>query len=240
MPTSALVCTQTRSPTHYLRGALLHPMSVPIVSSGLYFAVCYAGVLAALFTGFGAIAIAAVATRSAFVRAQLDHWAAGQRQRERDRSRMRRVELCGPARAQQYRQLSDLAEEIEGIDAHAATRFELEGLLEQFVETSRALHRCVESLRFAPAGDAPFVERSRTRSDIQARRVRRREDTTKRIAELSDELSAIDEMLHLIAHSVHTAGGVTDLRGELDRRMWELDEVERAMAELTTEHSEAA
>jgi hypothetical protein len=215
-------------------------MSVPIVSTALYFAVCYAGVLAAVITGLAAIAIAAVVTRSALVRAQLDHWAAGQRQRQRDRLRMRRVEVCGPARAHQYRELSDLAEEIEGIDAHAPTRFELEGLLDQFVETSRAHHRCVESLRFAPAGDAPFVERSRMRSDIQARRVRRREDTTKRIAELSDELSAIDEMLHLIAHSVHATSGATDVRGELDRRMWELDEVDRAMAEITAEHSEAA
>src|SRR5580698_2571384 len=110
MPTSALVCTQTRSTTHYVRGALLHPMSVPIVSTCLYFAVCYAGVLAAVFTAAGAVAIAVVATRSALVRAQLDHWAAGQRQRQRDRLRMRRVEACGPARAHQYRELSDLAE----------------------------------------------------------------------------------------------------------------------------------
>jgi hypothetical protein len=240
MPTSALASTQTRSPTHYVRGALFHPMSVPIVSTALYFAVCYAGVLAAVLTAVSAIAIAAVATRSAFVRAQLDHWAAGQRQRQRDRVRMRRVEVCGPARAHQYRELSDLAEEIEAVDANAPSRYDLEGLLEQFVETGRAHHRCVESLRFAPAGDAPFVERSRMRSDIQARRVRRREDTTKRIAELSDELAAIDEMLHLIAHSVHTSGGATDVRAELDRRMWELDEVDNAMAEITAEHSEAA
>jgi hypothetical protein len=236
MPTSALACTQT----HYVRGALFHPMSIPIVSTALYFAVCYAGVLAAVLTAVGAIALAAVSTRSAFVRAQLDRWAAGQRQRQRDRVRMRRVEVCGPARAHQYRELSDLAEEIEAIDANAPSRYDLEGLLEQFVETSRAHHRCVESLRFAPAGDAPFVERSRMRSDIQARRVRRREDTTKRIAELADELAAIDEMLHLIAHSVHTSGSATDVRAELDRRMWELDEVDSAMAEIAAEHSEAA
>ena len=236
MPTSALACTQT----HYVRGALFHPMSIPIVSTALYFAVCYAGVLAAVLTAVGAIALAAVSTRSAFVRAQLDRWAAGQRQRQRDRVRMRRVEVCGPARAHQYRELSDLAEEIEAIDANAPSRYDLEGLLEQFVETSRAHHRCVESLRFAPAGDAPFIERSRMRSDIQARRVRRREDTTKRIAELADELAAIDEMLHLIAHSVHTSGSATDVRAELDRRMWELDEVDSAMAEIAAEHSEAA
>ncbi len=240
MPTSALICTQTRSPTRYVRGALFHPMSVPIVSTALYFAVCYAGVLAAVFTAIGAIAIAGLAARSAFVRAQLDQWAASQRRRQRDRFRMRRVEVCGPARAHQYRELSDLAEEIESVDPSASNRFELEGLLEQFVESSRAHHRCVESLRFAPAGDAPFVERSRMRSDIQARRVRHREDTTKRIAELSDDLSAIDEMLHLIAHSVHTTGSATDVRAELDRRLWELDEVDNAMAEITAEHSEAA
>jgi hypothetical protein len=215
-------------------------MSVPVVSTALYFAVCYAGVLAAVFTAVGAIAVAAVAARSAFVRAQLDRWAAGQRQRQRDRFRMRRVEVCGPARAHQYRELSDLAQEIESVDANASNRFELEGLLEQFVETSRAHHRCIESLRFAPAGDAPFIERSRMRSDIQARRVRRREDTTKRIAELADELSAVDEMLHLIAHSVHTTGNTTDVRAEIDRRLWELDEVDTAMAEIAAEHSEAA
>ncbi|HEY1548813.1 MAG TPA: hypothetical protein VGG28_13380 [Kofleriaceae bacterium] len=210
------------------------------MTTALYFAVCYAGVLAAIFTAVGAITIAAVATRSAYVRAQLDHWAASQRLRQRDRLRMRRVEMCGPARAHQYRELSDLAEEIEAIDANASNRYDLEGLLEQFVETSRVHHRCVESLRYAPAGDAPFIERSRLRSDIQARRVRRREDTTTRIAELSDELSAMDEMLHLIAHSVQTTGSATDVRAELDRRLWELDEVDHAMAEITAEHSEAA
>jgi hypothetical protein len=215
-------------------------MSVPIVSTALYFAVCYAGLVAAAMTAIGAIVIAVVVTRSAAVRVQLDQWAANQQLRQRDRLRMRRVEVCGPARAHQYRELSDLVEEIDHVDAKASNRYELEGLLDQFVETSRAHHRCVESLRFAPTGDAPFVERSRMRGDIQARRVRRREESTQRIAELSDQLAAIDEMLHLIAHSVHSSSGASDVPAELERRMWELDEVDTAMAQIAAEHGEAA
>src|SRR6185312_6436301 len=232
MSTSALACTQPRSPTHYVRGAMLHPTSVTVLSTAVCFAACYAGLFAAMVTVVAAPLIANGATRSPFVRRHLDTWAARQRHRQRDHVRTRRVEIAGPARAHQYRELADLVEEIEEADPNASNRFELDGLLDQFVELARCHHRCVESLRFAPSGDSPFIERSRMRSDILARRVRRREDTARRIAKLSDELASIDELLHLIAHSVATSPGSPDIDAELDRRLWEIDEVESAMAEL--------
>jgi|HubBroStandDraft_6_1064221.scaffolds.fasta_scaffold478116_2 hypothetical protein len=236
MSTSALTSIQTRSPTHYVRGAMLHPTSVTVLSTAVCFAACYAGMCAALVTVVGALVVAIGATRSTFVRSHLDLWAARQRHRQRDHVRTRRVEAAGPARAHQYRELADLVDEIDEADPRAGTRFELDGLLDQFVETARCHHRCVESLRFAPTGDSPFIERSRMRSDILARRVRRREETARRITKLSDELAAIDELLHLIAHSVAVSPGSADTAAEIDRRLWELDEVETAMAEL---HAEA-
>ena len=239
MSTSALASIPARTPTHYVRGAMLHPTSVTVLSTAVCFAACYAGMFAAMVTVVGALMIAVGATRSPFVRRHLDGWAARQRHRQRDHMRTRRVEIAGPARAHQYRELADLVEEIEEADPNASNRFELEGLLDQFVELARCHHRCVESLRFAPSGDSPFIERSRMRSDILARRVRRREDTARRIAKLSDELAAIDELLHLIAHHVAATPFSADTAAELDRRLWELDEVESAMAELHTE-TEAA
>jgi hypothetical protein len=211
---------------------MLHPTSVTVLSTAVCFAACYAGLIAAMCTVVGAVVAAVAATRSHFVRGHLDQWASRQRHRQRDHVRTRRVELAGPARAHQYRELADLVDEIDEADPSASNRFELEGLLDQFVEVARCHHRCVESLRFAPTGDSPFIERSRMRSDILARRVRRREDTAKRIARLSDELASIDELLHLIAHSVATSPGSPDIDAELDRRLWEIDEVESAMAEL--------
>jgi hypothetical protein len=237
MSTSALASIQTRTPTHYVRGAMLHPTSVTVLSTAVCFAACYAGLLASMCTVIGAFVVAVAATRSTLVRGHLDQWAARQRHRQRDHARTRRVELAGPARAHQYRELADLVDEIDEADPGAANRFELESLLDQFVEVARCHHRCVESLRFAPTGDSPFIERSRMRSDLLARRVRRREDTAKRIARLSDELASIDELLHLIAHSVATSPGSPDVNAELDRRLWELDEVESAMAELHAEEA---
>jgi hypothetical protein len=239
MSTSALAVTKPRSPTHYVRGAMLHPTSVTVLSTAVCFAACYAGLLAAMLTITGALVVAVGATRSAFVRGHLDAWAARQRHRQRDHVRTRRVEVAGPARSHQYRELADLVDEIEEADPKASARYELEGLLDQFVELARTHHRCVESLRFAPSGESPFVERSRMRSDILARRVRRREETAKRIARLSDELASIEELLHLIAHSVATSPSSQDTDAELERRLWELDEVETAMAELRAENEAA-
>jgi hypothetical protein len=232
---TAIACiSPSRSPTRYVRGALLHPTSVTVASTALCFAACYVGLLAAAVTLVGVLAVAIGATRSMYIRAQLDAWDLRTQQRARDQRRVHRVEHAGPGRAHQYRELADLVEEVERADPAGAHRFELEPLLDQFVELARCQRRCIESLRYAPPAEAPVILRSAMRDDILARRVRRREDCRRQIERLGDDLAAIDELLHLVAHSVAATPSATETAAELQRRLWELDELDSAMAQLGT------
>jgi hypothetical protein len=171
-----------------------------------------------------------------FIRAQIDAWNVRVEQRARDQRRMHRVELAGPARTHQYRELADLVDDIERTDPTSACRFELEPLLDQFVELARCQHRCVESLRYAPPSEIPVMERSAMRDEIFTRRVRRREECRRQISRLGDDIAAIDELLHLVAHSAANVPSATETAGELQRRLWELDELDAATAQLVAEN----
>jgi hypothetical protein len=81
-----------------------------------------------------------------------------------------------------------------------------------------------------PAGDSP---RSRRRREILQRRILHRDSCTQQMERLSDELAATDELIRLIAQRIASPELDGDLAHEIDRRLWELDEVDAALHQLS-------
>jgi hypothetical protein len=77
------------------------------------------------------------------------------------------------------------------------------------------------------------IERSKRRRDIVARRVRHREECLRRVEQLADELEAIDELVRLVAQRAACPTVDPDLGKEIERRLWELDEVDAAYDQLS-------
>lgn len=205
------------------------------------FAVCiavgYAGAVGALAAMIAFFAIGTAASRWRWVQIQLEKQIEYREQQRREAERMRKLKPAGPVRQQQYADLRDLVTEIEHLDGSEASRFELQDLLEHFIRLSISHQRCVDSLRLAGSHDLPRPiaegERSARRRDIMLRRERHREDCVKRIERLSDELEAIDELVRLVAQRVACPAIDHELDREIDRRLWELDEVDDAMKQLS-------
>ena len=65
-----------------------------------------------------------------------------------------------------------------------------------------------------------------------ARRLRHRDECVRRIERLADELEAVDELVRLVAQRVACPPLESELDREIERRLWELDEVD-AGAELS-------
>ena len=78
--------------------------------------------------------------------------------------------------------------------------------------------------------DAP---KSKRRRDIQARRIRHRDVCLRRIARLGEEIEAADELIRLVAQRVACPMLHDDLDREIERRLWELDEVDAAIEQLS-------
>jgi hypothetical protein len=198
----------------------------------------YAGVLGA------AIAIACVlgsgvhAARYPRVRAYIDAQARQRARTRRERRRLKLLRPIGATRLEQYNELRALVEEIERLDEPEAVRFELQDLLDHYIKLAVDYRRCGDALQLAGGAVAlptsiTETTRSRRRRDILQRRIRHRESCTRWMEKLSDELSATDELIRLIAQRVASPVIDDDLDRELDRRLWELDEVDAALHQLS-------
>jgi hypothetical protein len=173
------------------------------------------------------------------VRAYIDEQARQNAKAKRERRRLRQLRPIGATRLEQYSELRALVDEIERLDEAEAERFELQDLLDHYIKLAVDHRRCGDALQLAGGAIAlpatPPVEsaRSRRRRDILARRLRHRETTTRWMEKLSDELAATDELIRLIAQRVASPAHDADLDRELDRRLWELDEVDAALHQLS-------
>src|ERR1051325_8181894 len=82
---------------------------------------------------------------------------------------------------------------------------------------------------------APLRAANRTsrHGDILQRRIRHRDECVRWMAQITDEIEGIDQLIRLIIQ--RTACPVFDLElgREIDRRLWELDEVDAAMHQLS-------
>ena len=222
----------------YAGATLSNPLSLAVMAFAVCVGVGYAGVTGALAMLLVISGTALFASCSAHVRRALDAHFEYRARAKRESERQRLLRAAGPVRQQQYVELRDLVAEIERTDAGEARRFELQDLLDQFVTLSHKHQRCLDSLRLAGSGDLPIAlpdttKRPTRRLDILARRIRHRDECFKRIEQLVDELDAIDEMVRLVAQRAACPTVESDVARELERRLWELDEVDHAIEQLS-------
>jgi hypothetical protein len=229
----------TQTALTYVRGALFNPVSLSVMAFAVCVGVGYAGLLGALVATLVFVGLGASATRYRFIRRQLDRQFEYRVRQKREGDRMRMLKPTGPVRQQQYTDLRDLVGEIEHTDPGEAQRFELQDLLDHFVRLSVGHQRCLDSLRLAGGSDLPRVlpmvdaHRSVRRREIMARRLRHRDECVRRIEKLSDELEAVDELVRLVAQRVACPPLEGELDREIERRLWELDEVDEALNSLS-------
>ena len=234
-----LVSPQSQKALTYVRCALFNPVSLSVMAFAVCVGVGYAGMLGALVAMAVFITLGTSATRYKYVRRQLDKQFEYRLKQKREAERMKQLKPAGPVRQQQYADLRDLVTEIERTDASEAQRFELQELLDHFVRLAVGHQRCLDSLRLAGSSDLPRAlplpeqSRSARRRDIMARRLRHRDECVRRIERLADELEAIDELVRLVAQRVACPALDTDLEREIERRLWELDEVDHALQSLS-------
>lgn len=238
LPPPALA-TRGDSALAYVRGALVSPVCISAAVFAACIGVGLAGILGAMIAITTIAMLGAMSTRYPSVRRHLDRQARVRERCQREAGRIKKLRPTGPVRLQQYLELRSLVEEIERTDPDEATRFELQDLLEHFVTLATAQQRCLDALRLVGSHELPQAialheaTRSKRRREIQARRMRHREECLQRIDRLSDELEACDELIRLLAQRVACPQSDAELDREIDRRLWELDEVDAALRQLS-------
>jgi hypothetical protein len=226
------------SRTRYARGAIASPVCLSLAVFAGCIGLGYAGVIGAVLAVAAVCGLGIQASRSRRVRSYLDDQAVARAHVRRECKRMKQLRPVGPARIEHYTELRVLVEQIERIDAAEAARFELQDLLEHFIRLSLDHHRCSDALRLAgaaalPASTALGGARSRRRRDILQRRIHHRDECSRRMEQLADEIDATDELVRLVAQRVACPPVEPELDREIDRRLWELDEVDAALHQLS-------
>jgi hypothetical protein len=223
-----------RGGLHYVRGALASPVCVASTVFATCVGISCAGTLGAMLAVTAIISLCIMMARFGIVRRYLDRQGVYVEIAKREASRLRQLRPAGPARVQQYGELRRLVEEIENSDPAEAERFELQDLLDHYTRISVSHYKCLEALRFAhDTSLATQPLRAGRRRQILDRRVAHRDACLRRVERLGDELEAIDELIRLCAQRVACPELDLDLDREIDRRLWELDEVDAALTRLS-------
>lgn len=222
----------------YLRGAVASPVCVAVTLFAACLGIGYAGVIGAIIAAALVIVLGANASRYHRVRRYLDEQNRAQARAKRHCRRLKQVRRTSPARMRHYDELRVMVDEIERLDEIEAARFELQDLLDHFVRLALSHQRCVDALRLSGADALPApmpceTTRSSRRSDIIQRRIRHRDECVRRMAQITDEIESIDQLVRLIAQRTACPGFDLELDREIDRRLWELDEVDAAMHQLS-------
>jgi hypothetical protein len=199
----------------------------------------YAGVIGAVTAVLAVLVLGMNAARYRGVRTYVDDQARTRSRAHRECLRLKLLRPTGASRQQHYNELRLLVEEIERLDAAEAERFELQDLLDHFIRVAVSHQRCVDALRMAGANALPQATpitdtpRSSRRRDIMQRRIRHRDECLRGMEKLVDELEAIDQLVRLVVQRTACSRLDGDLDRELDRRLWELDEVDAALRQLS-------
>jgi hypothetical protein len=227
------------TPLGYLRGAVASPVCV---GAGLFVAclgVGYAGVLGAAVALAVVLVLSAGASRYRCVRDYVDNQARLQARAHRNCVRLRQMRRTSPVRLRHYDELRALVEEIERIDEVEAERFELQDLLDHFVRLAFHHQRCIDALRLSGADSLPAAPpitdagRASRRADLIQRRLRHRDQCVRKMAQITDEIESIDQLIRLVAQRTACPVLEVELEREIDRRLWELDEVDAALHQLS-------
>jgi hypothetical protein len=220
----------------YAGATLASPLSVAMIAFSACVGIGYAGVAGALLLCSVVVIVALMTSCSTHVRRVLDSHFEFRAKTRREAERQRMLRQAGPVRQHQYAELRDLVAEIERVDPCEANRFELHELLDTFARLVARHQRCLDWMRRAGGCDLPASVPSdlpSKRRDLLARRIKHREECLVRISRLVDDIEAIDELVHLIAQRGACPMEDNDVTRDIERRIWELDEVDAALAQMS-------
>ncbi|HEY0480770.1 MAG TPA: hypothetical protein VGD37_24820 [Kofleriaceae bacterium] len=223
----------------YARGAVASPVCVAATLFAACLGVGYAGLLGAVIATLVVLVLGVNMSRYRRVREYLDVQARLQTRARRHCRRLKQVRRTSPVRLRHYDELRVLVEEIERLDECEAARFELQDLLDHFVELAVHHQRCIDALRLSRADALPAmpplpeIGRSSRRGEIIQRRIRHRDECVRRMAQITDEIEGVDQLIRLVAQRTACANLDVELDREIDRRLWELDEVDSALHQLS-------
>lgn len=221
----------------YAGAAIASPLVIAVQAIGVCVGLAAVGIAGTIAVTALVTMVAIVLSSTEAVRRFLDAHFERRQRAQRESARLRKLRPAGAGRRQQYAVLRELVDEVERKDAADARRFELEDMLDQFSELCAQHQSCLESLRRAGTCDLPIAEppagRRSRRREILGRRIRHREECMRKVEELADTIEAIDELIHLVAQrsACHALDG--DVARDVDRRLWELDEVDAAIDQLS-------
>lgn len=222
-----------------MRGAVASPVCLAVAMFAGCIGLGYAGVAGAAAAVLAVVALGVNAARYRRVRRYVDEQAITRARARRECERLKLLRPTGATRQQHYHELRVLVEEIERLDAAEAQRFDLQDLLDHFIRVAVSHHRCVDALRMSGASSLPTTTpitdspRSSRRREILQRRLSHRDDCLRRMEQLVDELEGIDQLIRLVVQRTASASADGELDRELDRRLWELDEVDAALRQLS-------
>ena len=236
LPPIALALASRRAPSSLCR-AVLRPASLVAIILAICVGALIAGVFGAVIA-VPAVAVAVVALASlAPVQRAAVRYRAAREHETRERERLARLLPAGPVRQQEYRELREIVDHLVRAAPDDARRFDLEQLLDYFVQIAFAHERYQRAVQAAAAlsEESPKggPERSARTRELVTRRIRHREESKHHCKHLVDQLDAIDQLVRLVAQRAACLPVDDDLDGEIDRRLCELDEVDAALAQMS-------
>ncbi|MBA3538061.1 MAG: hypothetical protein H0T79_00385 [Deltaproteobacteria bacterium] len=233
---AALMVTDGRarpSSLHYLSGVASDPFflagAIPLAAISLV------SVLGVLIGAFAVMTLGVTSSRWTIMRERVDRRNV---EREKRRSEAKRLDLLrktNPIRRAQYTELRALANQIEASGDAEVSRYALTDLLDYFVKLAVDHERHLEALRLVglEGGHLLRVRQSATCAQIAERRRSQSAECRRNADRIADTLDAIEELVKLMVLRVECPELQLDLEQEIPRRLWELDELDRGMRQLT-------
>jgi hypothetical protein len=236
----------SRAEDRYLgavRRVAFHPVAAFLMASGLVSGGVWGGLWGAMIFAFMAFTVVALAARSRGLRGWAARQARAEERQRRAGERVGRLERSGSDRMRQLNELNRLVDQLEDGDAAADVKcFELEDLLDRYVDLASAHARYVEAARrgdftlttsFGADADCPDEAHRELRQAVVVRRLKHREGCRQRAVELEWELDTIVELIQLIEQWSLCSNLDAEMREDVQRRLADLDAIEGAHHQLT-------
>ena len=202
----------------------------------------WAGPVAAVLAVVAAGAVLLAASPLPMTRRLVAPVLARKARRDRHERQRERLERAGSIRRTELDELSRLVEEIEEHDPAECERFELDELVDLYVDMAVLVESYRSAARHASGLIGDGDERherpaagggQRLRRDLVRRRIAHRDECTSKVAELDGELDAVIELVRLVAQRAVCPAGADPLEPQLVRRVWELDTRDSALRQLS-------
>jgi len=220
----------------YFGHALAHPISTLTMLTGVSLGIYLSSALVVvLMIAISLVAAYGLAGRGRFQKS-IDTYVSRQRRAERRAVREEALDRAGLGR-EQLVELQTIIEEIHRTDdGKAESRFELEDLLDHYVQLAVAHERCLRALRQTDRNELARSLRepaplARNRRALLERRLRCWDECRARADHLAEEIATLVELVRLLGQQASIPDPLLDPEA-LARRISDLEEDDAALREV--------